>query len=378
MIRNLNPDGFKPFGTILPEKSKISSKPNHHSVSLFADTVSRYYAVADVWLAFESGIAVLSLSVDGESFADFYLDRSLKIKAGSWFDLTAFRGRAAVQMSGISMPRLLQTMPAEDRFSVRPGLQVTRLYTLFYQEKEQGFLFSGEEHPMAELIYVDQGKLHSVAEGQDLLLAQGDMVLYSPNQWHMQYADVGEAPKLVSITFDGEGIPWDKLCNRRFSSVGKAVTFLRMILSEQEKMNAQSRDMIFSLLQMLLLSLQKENKEERQQLPASLNGENEIIRRAQQHIGLHVTDKLTVPAVAAAVEVSASYLTALFHKHLQISPGEYIRRIKLEKSKQMIREGNMNFTEIAETLQYSTIHHFSRQFKQMFSITPTEYAKSVR
>ena len=38
----------------------------------------------------------------------------------------------------------------------------------------------------------------------------------------------------------------------------------------------------------------------------------------------------------------------------------------------------MNFTEIAENLQYSTVHHFSRQFKQMFDMTPTEYAKSVR
>ena len=92
MIRNLNPDGFKPFGTILPEKSKISNRPNHHSVSLFADTVSRYYAVADVWLAFESGIAVLSVSADGEHFADFYLDRPLRIKAGVWFDLTLVGG----------------------------------------------------------------------------------------------------------------------------------------------------------------------------------------------------------------------------------------------------------------------------------------------
>lgn len=378
MIRNLNPDGFKPFGTILPEKSKITHKPNHHSVSLSPDTVSRYFAVADVWLAFESGIAVLSVSDDNENFTDFYLDRPLKIKSGTWFDLTAFRGKAAVQMSGISMPRLLQTQAAEDRFSVTPNLRVTRLYTLFYREKEQGFLFPGEEHPMAELVYVDRGTMHSVAEGQDLILHQGDMVLYSPGQWHMQYADVGEAPQLVSITFDAEGVPWEKLSNRRFASAGKAVTFLRMILSEQEKMGDQSQDMIFSLLQMLLLSLQREKEEQRQQLPASLNGENEIIRRAQQYIGLHVTDKLTVPVVAGAVEVSASYLTALFHKHLQISPGEYIRRIKLERSKQMIREGNMNFTEIAETLQYSTIHHFSRQFKQMFAITPTEYAKSVR
>ena len=82
--------------------------------------------------------------------------------------------------------------------------------------------------------------------------------------------------------------------------------------------------------------------------------------------------------VAKGVDVSPSYLTALFHKHLQISPGEYIRRIKLQLSKQMIREGNMNFTEIASALQYSTVHHFSRQFKEKFGLTPTEYARSVR
>jgi AraC-like DNA-binding protein len=78
------------------------------------------------------------------------------------------------------------------------------------------------------------------------------------------------------------------------------------------------------------------------------------------------------------VDVSPSYMTALFHKNLQISPGEYIRRIKIQESKQMIREGNMNFTEIAEALHYSTVHHFSRQFKDKVGFTPTEYAKSVR
>ena len=70
--------------------------------------------------------------------------------------------------------------------------------------------------------------------------------------------------------------------------------------------------------------------------------------------------------------------TALFHKNLQISPGEYIRRAKLQESKLMIREGKMNFTEIAQVLQYSTVHHFSRQFKEKFGITPTEYARSIR
>ena len=110
----------------------------------------------------------------------------------------------------------------------------------------------------------------------------------------------------------------------------------------------------------------------------AVHSENEIIRRAQQYSSANVRQKLTVPLVAEKVQVSASYLTALFHKNLQISPGEYIRRIKLQESKQMIRENSMTFTQIAAELQYSTVHHFSRQFKEKFGITPTEYAKSVR
>ena len=69
---------------------------------------------------------------------------------------------------------------------------------------------------------------------------------------------------------------------------------------------------------------------------------------------------------------------SLFQKNLHISPGEYIRRVKLQESKRMIREGKWNFTEISEILQYSTVHHFSRQFKEKFGITPSEYAKSVK
>ena len=89
-------------------------------------------------------------------------------------------------------------------------------------------------------------------------------------------------------------------------------------------------------------------------------------------------ERLSVATVASGANVSASYLTALFHKCMQISPGEYIRRIKLEESKKLIREGKMNFTQIAAQLQYSTVHHFSRQFKEKFGLTPTEYARAIR
>jgi len=227
---------------------------------------------------------------------------------------------------------------------------------------------------MAELLYVDKGCVHSVADGRELVLKQGDLVLYAPEQWHMQYADPQQAPCIVTISFWARGISWERLSNRIFASSPDTANLLRQMLNAQSKGNA---DVIFSLLTLLLLKLQAEDKNA--EVPeTAVSGENVIIGSAQQYVQNHITEKLTVSVVADGIGVSASYLTALFHKHLAFSPGEYIRRIKLEKCKQLIREGQMNFTEISENLQYSTVHHFSRQFKQMFGLTPTEYAKSVR
>ena len=380
MIRSLSQQAFREFGTVLTEKPQYGPYANHHAISLSAQKTSLYQTVADTWLTAESGSTVLSVSTDNQEFRDFYLDKPVRLHGGVWFALTGLRSTSCVSLSAFSMPRLLSTRQVKKDFLVRPTLQVTTLYTFFYQEKEPGFLFPGEAHSMYELTYVDRDSLHAVADGQDLLLQQGELVLYNKNQWHMQYADIGVAPRFITITFDTSDCDLTGLFHRKHKLPGKVAPILQQMLREQELSGSYASDMILSLLQILLITLLRERtaSEDRLQPSNSVNSENEIVRRALQYITAHVREKLSVPVVAKNVDVSASYLTSLFHKHLQLSPGEYIRRIKLQESKQLIREGSMNFTEIAEALQYSTVHHFSRQFKEKFGITPTEYAKSVR
>lgn len=249
-----------------------------------------------------------------------------------------------------------------------------------YHEMEPGFLFPGEALPTAKLTYVDQGQLHSVADGNDLILRQGDLVLYAPGQWHMQYADVNEAPRFITVNFHAPDAQFHSLVNRKFSLSQDLTALLQKCLREQERMGDLSADIMMSCIELLLLLLVQRQSVPAQTLktPYALHSENEIIRRAQQYVSTHIRDKLNVPLVARNVDVSPSYLTALFHKHLEISPGEYIRRVKLQESKLLIREGKLNFTEIAAALNYSTVHHFSRQFKEKFGITPTDYAKSIK
>lgn len=381
MIRNLNQLNFSGFGIVAPErKGQSGGDLPRQRLEADAGSAPLYRAECDTWLYGVGGMTVLSVSRDGQVFQDFYLDKTVCVRQGVYFSIAPFRqAHACAEYTADSEPLRISTRQPEDLL-VRHNLCVTQLYTFFYQEKEQGFFFSGEQHPMLELTYVDQGSLHSVADGVELTLNKGDMVIYGPDQWHMQYADIGVAPRFVTISFDLEGGDLAPLLNRKIAPPQAAVTLLQQMLREQDHMDAYSTDITISQLTILLLVLLRGDGAPPQKLKASnsIHSDNEIIRRAQQFISTHIRQKLTVPAVAAQVEVSPSYLTALFHKNLQISPGEYIRRMKLQESKQMIRENSMNFTQIAEALQYSTVHHFSRQFKEKFGITPSEYAKSVR
>lgn len=253
-------------------------------------------------------------------------------------------------------------------------MQVQRIIRYEYQQPEAGFLLSGSSHSHWALSYVVSGKLHAVVDGCNLSLCPGELVLCAPGQFSMCYAEEREAPTFLTAAFDADGSDALPLAGKALKA-GAMAMLLEQLAQESLREDSYSGDLRLHLLSAIVLMLCREAAHAPASDAKPRQGENEIIRRAQQHISAHIREKLSVTLVAGRIDVSPSYMTALFHKHLSISPGEYIRRAKLQESKQLIQEGAMNFTEIAAALEYSTVHHFSRQFKEHFGITPTEYAK---
>ena len=82
LIRHVDPLSFRKFGAILADRGSLAQKPNHHSVFLPEGSVSQYRTVAPLWLGAEVGMCILSVSADGETFADFYLDKAVQLKSG--------------------------------------------------------------------------------------------------------------------------------------------------------------------------------------------------------------------------------------------------------------------------------------------------------
>ena len=105
---------------------------------------------------------------------------------------------------------------------------------------------------------------------------------------------------------------------------------------------------------------------------------SETCRNIIHYLGEHVRQSLTIEDISKDNMIGRSQLQKLFREEYQCGVIEFFSRMKIDFAKQLIRENDMNFTQISDFLGYSSIHYFSRQFKKLSGMTPTEYATSIK
>lgn len=93
------------------------------------------------------------------------------------------------------------------------------------------------------------------------------------------------------------------------------------------------------------------------------------------YIEENICNNITIQMLCKKFYCSESYLSHLFKKHMHISVATYIYRAKMAKAKNWLSQDEKSISEIAELLQYSDVHSFSRSFKKMIGISPSEYRR---
>jgi len=71
-----------------------------------------------------------------------------------------------------------------------------------------------------------------------------------------------------------------------------------------------------------------------------------------------------------------NYLSTLFSSVEGITLEQYIIRQKIEKAKELLFYDELNLSEIANRLGYSSVAHLSAQFKKVTGLTPSELKRS--
>ncbi|MCR5776903.1 MAG: response regulator [Lachnospiraceae bacterium] len=102
-----------------------------------------------------------------------------------------------------------------------------------------------------------------------------------------------------------------------------------------------------------------------------------VIIRAQKYIKSHIGSKLSLPEVAAALCISPNYLSQLFKKYNNIGFNDYVTRCKVEEAKRYLNNGELCIYEIAEKLGFESSFYFSKVFKKIEGISPSDYLKKI-
>ena len=100
---------------------------------------------------------------------------------------------------------------------------------------------------------------------------------------------------------------------------------------------------------------------------------NHIVSDVKKYINTHTHDKLSLNEIAATFGISPSYLSQLFSKYNDTGFNEYINTCKIEEAKRLLKTENLKVYEVADMLNFGSEFYFSKVFKKIQGVTPTEY-----
>ena len=103
-----------------------------------------------------------------------------------------------------------------------------------------------------------------------------------------------------------------------------------------------------------------------------------LFAQIEEYMESHICETLTIEQLCRSNSIGRSQLQKLFRSRSGYGTIEYFSRMKIDLAKQMIREDQYNFTQIADAIGCSSVHYFSRQFKKITGMTPSEYASSIK
>ncbi len=284
---------------------------------------------------------------------------------------------------------------------LRHTINITQIISLHYFEFPKTYLFEGESHDFWELVYVDRGEVLLTADDKVYTVNKGEMLFHKPGQFHAVESNGRSPCNLIVICFVSKSPSMHFFEDKIFLLDDRKRALLSQIMAEGKnsfdsplddpglKKLTRRRESPFGAEQLLKLSLESllihfvrgdSMISRKERLTASMRDtqEDRLAKAALSYLEENLHGSVTLDEAAGRLHVGKSYLKRLFRERTGGSLIDTFIRMKIEEAKRLIREESYNVTQIAELLGFSSVHYFSRSFKRVTGMTPSEYALSIK
>lgn len=284
-------------------------------------------------------------------------------------------------------------------------LEIKKIATLFYMEYDKNFDFPGEKHDFWEMVYCDRGEVNISGDGDKILLKKGMIAFHQPGEFHTVSANKKVSPNIIVISFVCTSPVMEEFKKKLFSLTDQEQKMLAKIVCESNNVFeiTQERGVIYltprnvaptfggqqyvkNLLEIFLIELVRRHKfEPVDYLPKTkltkmnMNTMYEDLARAVlAYFEEHLCETIRTEDLCAHFSLSKSYLEYIFKRQTGQGLMGKFTEMKIERAKDLLRNQDYNITQISEILGFSSVHYFSRRFKAIVGMSPSEYATSIK
>ena len=92
-----------------------------------------------------------------------------------------------------------------------------------------------------------------------------------------------------------------------------------------------------------------------------------------KYINNHLAEDIDLKKLADIEHYNNTYYVEWFKKKTGFSPMEYIQNKRIEKSKELLLNTDLNILQVGEAVGYKHNSSFTRVFKKLENITPKEF-----
>ncbi len=103
--------------------------------------------------------------------------------------------------------------------------------------------------------------------------------------------------------------------------------------------------------------------------------DNHLVNRAVEYIKEHYNENLTLASVANQVDITASYLSALFSSSMDCCFVDYLNGIRVEHACFYLKQNRLKIYEIAFKVGFHDEKYFSKVFKRVKGMSPARFKK---